>query len=133
MSSTSYRSGRWLMLSASLALIAVILGAFGSHALKSVLTAAQLGTFEIAVRYQMYHALALLIITLIDERQPTTWLIWSRRLMLFGIVLFSGSLYLLVALGAGWWAPITPVGGVGLMAGWVLLIVGIWRQSSYGQ
>ena len=133
MSSSSYGSGRWLMVSASLALIAVVLGAFGSHALKSVLTASQLGTFEIGVRYQMYHALALLIITLIDERHPTRWLMWARRAMLIGVLLFSGSLYLLVALGAGWWAPVTPVGGVGLMAGWVLLIIGIWRQAGHGE
>jgi uncharacterized membrane protein YgdD (TMEM256/DUF423 family) len=114
-----------LALGAAFALLAVTAGAFAAHGLKAVLHAQQLALFETAARYQMYHAVALLIVGLVSI-QPQ----FSRRLLKLaaiafglGIVLFSGSLYLLALSGIRWLGAITPLGGVAFLAGWLLLIV----------
>ena len=108
------------------ALTAVVLGAFGAHALKSVLESAQLETFEIGVRYQFYHALGLILLGLLQPHLPAKRLTTIGWLFVAGIFLFSGSLYLLAtqsALGVNlsWLGPITPIGGSLLIAGWALL------------
>lgn len=95
---------------------AVALGAFGTHGLTGVLTAAHLATFETAVRYQMFHGLALLAMAALPIRT-----ILAGRLVLAGTIVFCGSLYLLVALNAGVLGVIAPVGGLLLIAGWVTL------------
>jgi uncharacterized membrane protein YgdD (TMEM256/DUF423 family) len=114
-------------LGAILGALAVILGAFGAHALRARLAAADLETFETAVRYQMYHAFALLAAAwLISRSAPgAAAAAWS---FLAGVVLFSGSLYLLVATGARWWGAVTPFGGLAMIAGWILLAVAAWRS-----
>ncbi|HUN21991.1 MAG TPA: DUF423 domain-containing protein [Anaerolineales bacterium] len=109
-----------LLLAAIFGGLAVALGAFGAHGLKSVLSAQQLETFQTAVRYQMYHALALLFLALavkvFPEMSALTWAGWGWSL---GIVLFSGSLYVVSAGGARWLGAITPLGGVCFILGWV--------------
>lgn len=102
--------------------LAVALGAFGAHALRGRLSEDMLATFEIGVRYNFYHALALLAVAFAISRWPgsgaATWAGW---LFVGGIVIFSGSLYVLTLTGARWLGAITPIGGVLLIAGWVCL------------
>ena len=108
-------------------LLGVGLGAFGAHALKARLTAEALATFEIGVRYQMYHALALLAVAWACTKWPGAWANASGWLFIAGIVVFSGSLYVLVLTGAKWLGAVTPIGGLALMAGWVCLVVAAVR------
>jgi uncharacterized membrane protein YgdD (TMEM256/DUF423 family) len=109
--------------------LSVILGAFGAHALKEVLTVELQQTFETAARYQMYHGLALLASGLIYTHRPAKALRWASICFITGTVLFSGSLYLLVMLksggqvGLGGFGLITPVGGLFFVLGWILFIV----------
>ena len=98
----------------------VILGAFGAHALRAHLEPRDLETFETAVRYQMYHAIALFGAAWLLSRQtpyaaPAAWA------FIAGVAIFSGSLYLLVATGQRWLGAVTPVGGLAFIAGWILL------------
>lgn len=112
--------------------LAIILGAFGAHALKQVLTAEKLTSFETGVRYQMYHGLALLIIGL-SANKFNFDLNWFIRLLVSGIVLFSGSIYLLsfqdiLGIKLAFLGPITPIGGVLLITGWILLFIKLLRS-----
>lgn len=110
---------------AVLALVAVALGAFGAHALRSRLSPDLLATFETGVRYHLYHALALLACAWVLDRWPSPQAGWAGWLFVAGIALFSGSLYLLTLTGVRWWGAVTPVGGVALLAGWACLAWGI--------
>lgn len=102
--------------------LAVALGAFGAHGLSGRLSAADLATFETAVRYQFYHALALIGVVVALGRWPQTGLApWAGWLFVAGILIFSGSLYILVFTGVRWLGAITPIGGVAMIAGWVCL------------
>ena len=109
------------------AFLGVALGAFGAHALKARLGADMLGTFEVGVRYQMYHALALLAVGWAHTRWPGTMLTASGWLFVAGTVLFSGSLYVLSLTGVRWLGAITPIGGLALLAGWLCLALAVWR------
>jgi len=113
----------WLFLAACNGLIAVAAGAFGAHALKARLTADKLAVFEVAVRYQMYHAFALAVLSWCAAHQPSRRVTASGCCTMCGILLFSGSLYGLVFTNWKWLGPVTPVGGIFLMAGWLLLIL----------
>lgn len=114
---------RLVTLGAVLGLLAVAFGAFGTHALRDRLTAEALATFETGARYQMYHALALLVTGALTERLHAGWLWRSGRLFTAGIVIFCGSLYGL-ALGAPrWFGVVAPLGGICLLSGWLLLAV----------
>jgi uncharacterized membrane protein YgdD (TMEM256/DUF423 family) len=102
--------------------LAVALGAFGAHALESRLGPDLLGTFEVGVRYQFYHALALFSVVMALSRWPNSSLpAVAGWLFVAGTVIFSGSLYLLVFRGARWLGAITPIGGVAYIAGWICL------------
>ena len=111
--------------------LAVTLGAFGAHALKQILNEKYLATFETAVRYQFYHVFALLAVGMLFSQFPNNYLLWSGRLFFYGMLIFSGSLYLLTFFeamgqqGFKWLGAVTPIGGLCLSAGWVLLAVGI--------
>ena len=108
--------------------IAVLLGAFGAHALRDGVPAESLATFETAVRYQMYHAFALIAVAVAASRWPDSALVGvAGWLFVAGTVIFSGSLYLLVVSGARWLGALTPLGGVALIAGWVCLAFAAWR------
>jgi uncharacterized membrane protein YgdD (TMEM256/DUF423 family) len=117
-------------LGALLGFLAVALGAFGAHALRSRVPPALVATFETGVRYQMYHALALLACAWALERDRATAGHGPRSrpmaqaaawLFLLGIVFFSGSLYALVLSGQPWWGAVTPLGGLAFLAGWACL------------
>jgi uncharacterized membrane protein YgdD (TMEM256/DUF423 family) len=108
-----------LFTAAILGCLGVGLGAFGAHALKETLTASgKVETYELAVRYQFYHALALLAIGLLMEKIPGSSLMISSVLFTGGVVLFSGSLYLLALTSLRFVVFLTPLGGLLLLAGW---------------
>ena len=108
-------------------LVGVALGAFGAHALKTRLSAELLVIFETGVRYQMFHALALIACGALSQRGVPTRM--ASRLFTAGIVLFSGSLYGLVLLEAKWLGPVTPIGGVLFLAGWAALAIASRKRT----
>ena len=112
-------------------MLAVMIGAFAAHGLKHVLDAYHLGIFEIAVRYQMYHAIALLIVGVISTipQFSLRWLKLAAFGFILGIALFSGSLYILALSGIKWLGAITPLGGVAFIFGWMALIVAALKYS----
>ena len=112
-----------------LAGLAVATGAFGAHGLQKMVTPERLETWDKAVRYQMYHALALLILAwaLMHWPEQAKLLATGGWLFLAGSVLFSGSLYILVVSGITWLGAITPLGGVAYIAGWLCLVIAAWR------
>lgn len=114
---------------AALAFAAVAAGAFGAHALRERLAADLLAVFETGVRYHMYHALALFAVAWAAGRWPAPQLTWAGWLFIGGIVVFSGSLYLLALTGHRWLGAITPLGGVALLAGWGALAWGVARAA----
>lgn len=118
-----------LILGASLAMLAVILGAFGAHALKEKFAEPKYEkVWETAVQYQMYHALGLLIIGIVSMDSllgASSLLEWASYLMLGGIVFFSGSLYVLSLTGVKKLGAITPIGGLLFIAGWICVIAAI--------
>jgi uncharacterized membrane protein YgdD (TMEM256/DUF423 family) len=121
---------RWLGVTGSVAgLVAVAAGAFGAHGLQGRLSPRMLEVFDVAVRYQLIHALALLAAAWAAERARDRWAAWSGRLFLAGILLFSGSLYGLSLADLRWLGPVTPVGGVAFLAGWVFLAAAFFRRS----
>jgi uncharacterized membrane protein YgdD (TMEM256/DUF423 family) len=111
------------------AFIAVALGAFAAHALKSHLAIDQLLTFETGARYQMYHAFALLAVGLAYSKWPVKGLVVSGCLFIVGIFLFSGSLYALSLSGLRGLGIITPFGGLAFLAGWLCLTWSVWKTT----
>ena len=122
-------SGRVLAVAGLLLALATVLGAFGAHALKAQLAPDRLQVYETAVRYHFLHALGLLGIGLTLRFVPTAPVRWAAILVLVGVVLFSGSLYALTfgAPASVLW-PVTPLGGLALIAGWISYAVGLWRS-----
>ncbi len=111
---------KWMVAGALNGLVAVAAGAFGAHYLKSRLSTDDLGTFEVAVRYQFYHALALLAVAILMHLRPSSGLQMAGACFLGGIVLFSGSLYGLSLCVWKWLGPVTPIGGLLLIVGWLM-------------
>lgn len=114
-------------------MIAIILGAFGAHALKKVLSIDALSTFETGVKYQMYHALFLLFIGLSSLSEKTKKTIYF--LVLFGVIFFSGSIYCLATNSLTTFdfkviGFITPIGGLLLIFAWMVLFISFWRKKS---
>jgi len=124
-------TSRHTLLIASLSgIVAVSFGAFGAHALKSLLIEnGRLDTYELAVRYHFYHTLALLAVGILMDRSPK-YLGWSAVFIFAGMLLFSGSLYYLAIFNATSVALITPVGGVFMIAGWGILFYSILKRIS---
>lgn len=122
----------YVSVAATFGLLAVVLGAFAAHGLKGKLDAGALAAFQTGVQYQMTHALAILLVVLIYKQWPNPAMLWVCALFVAGIVLFSGSIYGLTLTGAKWLGPITPIGGVCMIAGWGLLLYGILK-SGVGQ
>lgn len=108
--------------------LSVMIGAFGAHALKNYLI--QIGrteVFETAVKYQFYHAFALLFVGCIQLHKTNTWIQYSGYSFILGTLVFSGSLYILCLTNVGKWGAVTPVGGLILIAGWLLLAIGVYK------
>lgn len=117
-------------LGAVFGLTAVGGGAFGAHSLKAVLSPESLAVFETAVRYQMYHALVLLVVAESLRRSSSQRaLVWAGWFFVAGIVLFSGSLYGISLWQVRWLGPITPIGGLAFLIGWVCLAVVLFRKG----
>jgi uncharacterized membrane protein YgdD (TMEM256/DUF423 family) len=111
--------------------IAVSLGAFAAHGLKSMLGPDLLATFQTGVQYHMYHSLALLAVGILVLQFPAqTGLRIAGFLFLAGIIIFSGSLYILALSGIRWLGAITPIGGVAFLAGWALLAWSMLRAQA---
>ncbi len=118
----------FLLLAAFSGFTSVALGAFAAHGLRQQLSAEYLAVFQTGVQYQQLHALALLAVALLLQRQAGRLLIVSGGLFVAGMLLFSGSLYALTLTGIGKLGIITPFGGVAFMLGWLLLGLSAWRQ-----
>lgn len=119
----------FLIVGAIAAGIAVMAGAFGAHGLESRVSPDRLQTFETGVRYQMYHALALLLVGWMGLQQAAPLLTGAGIAFLIGILIFSGSLYVLVLTDTAWLGAITPIGGVAFIAGWGLLVAHLWKAT----
>jgi uncharacterized membrane protein YgdD (TMEM256/DUF423 family) len=123
---------QWLLRTgAAIAMLGVMLGAFGAHALKATLPGDMLAVYQTGVQYQLIHGLGIILIALIADRQPG----WKRLqpagwLMVAGVVLFSGSLYLLAVSGVRLLGAITPFGGVCFIAAWLLLALSPVTEAS---
>lgn len=109
------------------AFLAVALGAFGAHGLRNKVPPEMLTIFEVGVRYQMYHALALIAVAWAASRWPTGSVAAAGWLFIAGTLIFSGSLYILTLTGIRWLGAITPIGGTAFLVGWLLLAWGIWQ------
>ena len=116
------------------ALIGVGMGAFGAHGLKPVLSPEMLAIYQTAVNYQMWHALGLLVIGVLQQQMPDRMMIsWAGWIMFAGILFFSGSLYLLAILNLPWLGMITPIGGGCFLLAWLLLSIPLIKKKSTGR
>ncbi|MET3135910.1 uncharacterized membrane protein YgdD (TMEM256/DUF423 family) [Undibacterium sp. GrIS 1.2] len=118
-----------IMIAAVNMFIAVAAGAFGAHGLKTILSTDMLAVWQTAVTYQTSHALGLFGIALLMPRLQSIWLARSATAMLIGIVIFSGSLYLLAASGIRWFGAITPLGGLAFLLAWAMLAWAAYRDT----
>ena len=117
----------FLAIASALGGIAVVLGAFATHTLKNHLSDRALAIWETGIKYQMYHALALILVALLISRFPnSTPLIVAGFAFIAGIFIFSGSLYALSLSGIKWLGAITPLGGVAFIIGWICLTIAAW-------
>ena len=112
------------------AMLSVMLGAFAAHGLKNRLSEPLLNTFQTGVQYQMYHSLALILLVILYRQMPQSLLLYSAGFMFAGIILFSGSLYMLALTQIKWFGPVTPIGGVCFIVGWALLIAVALKGAS---
>lgn len=118
----------FVSIGAAMAALAVVLGAFGAHALKTRLPAGMLEVYQTAVQYHFWHALGLLAVGLALQLLPEAgWLRTAGWLLTAGIVLFCGSLYLLALTGSKWLGAVTPLGGLAFILGWLALVVAALR------
>ena len=125
----------FLQLASVLAALAVTLGAFGAHALKRIAPDTAVNIFETAVRYQFYHVFALAVAGILYRDFSNKWMLWAGNLFIVGIILFSGSLYILTWLkassrqGLDWVGIITPFGGLAFIAGWICMFLGLYKGT----
>jgi uncharacterized membrane protein YgdD (TMEM256/DUF423 family) len=117
-----------LGLAGALIALATLFGAFGAHALKAYVSQDKLQVYETAVRYHFFHALGLLAIGVLLRSMDSELLRWSAILVIVGILLFSGSLYLLTFGAPRPIGIVTPLGGLSLIAGWILFAIAAWRK-----
>jgi len=127
---------RWFLVTASLiGALSVALGAFAAHTLRQILPADAVAIFETGVRYQFYHAFALLAVAILYEKYPGSLLQWAGNCFQAGIILFSGSLYVLTALkaaetvGVSKIGILTPFGGLFFIAGWILMVIAFIKKG----
>ncbi len=118
-----------ILMTASVVLtLAVIIGAFGAHGLKSHLSNEMMQVYKTGVEYHFYHALGLLLIGVLSVSMPSGLLNWSAIFLTLGIILFSGSLYIMAITGIKWLGAITPLGGLSFITGWIILFVAVWKK-----
>lgn len=118
-----------MIIAGILGALSVAIGAFGAHGLKDLLLEnGRLDTFETAVKYQFYHTLALLVLGLLMLRFESKFLLYAAGFMVLGIVVFSGSLYILCLTNITSLGAITPLGGLAFICGWIFLSIGVARS-----
>ncbi len=127
--SVSTRPMFFACLGAVFAATSVAAGAFGAHALKSILDPPMLAVYETAARYQMYHALGLFVVAWVWRETEQSLAIKAGWLLCTGILLFSGSLYLVALAGIKWMGALTPLGGVSFIGGWICIALAAWRAG----
>jgi uncharacterized membrane protein YgdD (TMEM256/DUF423 family) len=110
--------------------LAVALGAFGAHGLKAIAPPELVSIFKLGVEYQFYHTFALIALAFSGQWITSRLLNWAAYSFIAGMVLFSGSLYLYAFTGAKWIGPITPMGGLCLLIGWLLFAAAIWQSKT---
>ncbi len=118
----------WIIIGSVLAALAVSIGAFGAHGLKSKVSSEDLVIFETGVRYQMYHSLGLILIGILGFHFSSNIIQLPAALFIIGIIIFSGTLYLIPLTGLRWLGAITPIGGTALIAGWIALVYNIIKS-----
>ena len=119
----------WIKIAAFSAALSVVLGAFGAHGLEGSLTPRSMATFNTAVHYQFLHSLALFaVVSLPDDLVNIRMRTWAARAFLVGMIIFSGSLYLLLFTGLSWLGIITPLGGIAFISGWALIFFSVKRS-----
>ncbi|MGQ9889826.1 MAG: DUF423 domain-containing protein [Aggregatilineales bacterium] len=119
----------WIVIGGITGALAVALGAFGAHGLSAALEASgRAGTFDTAVQYHLVHALALVLTGLLAERLPGRWTQLAGGLFTAGVILFSGSLYILAVFNLGFMGAVAPFGGAALTGGWLCLALAAWAQ-----
>lgn len=123
-------NSRFLFIGAVFGMLAVMLGAFGAHGLEKLVDARMLQRFHTGVEYQFYHALALLLVGVLQMRMPQHLLHYVGYAFILGILLFSGSLYLYVLTGVTKIAIVTPFGGTAFIVGWFLLALAARRAAA---
>lgn len=127
----------FLQLAALLGAVSVAFGAFGAHALKKMVSESVVNIFETGVRYQFYHVFALAVVGILYREFSNKWILWAGNFFLIGMLLFSGSLYILTYIkfldkqNLNWIGAITPLGGVAFIAGWICMFVGLYRFSTF--
>ncbi|MFS0870082.1 DUF423 domain-containing protein [Paenibacillus xylanilyticus] len=120
----------WMTIGAVLTMLSVAIGAFGAHMLKERIGADAIAVYETGVQYHMIHALALLIVGLTaGQLGASSKLKWAARLLFIGIIVFSGSLYVLSITDIKVLGAITPIGGVAFIAGWLFFAVDVWQRG----
>lgn len=119
-----------LLLATLSGFLAVSLGAFGAHGLKSIAPPELVSIFKLGVDYQFYHTFALIALAFSGHWITSKLLNWAAYSFIAGIVLFSGSLYLYAFTGAKWIGPITPLGGLCFLIGWSLFAIAIWQSKA---
>lgn len=123
------RSFQFALPGALFAATAVAAGAFGAHALKTILDPSMLAVYDTAARYQMYHALGLFVVAWLCRETKNPWSVKAGWLFCAGILLFSGSLYIVALAGIKWMGALTPLGGVSFIAGWICIVLAAWRAG----
>ena len=119
----------YIITGSAFAALAILLGAFGSHALKQKLTLEQLEIYDIATRYLMFHALGIFAIGILGYQVPSEILTLPLLLMVLGILIFSGSLYLISLAGYKKLGMVTPIGGLALIISWLMVAYNIYKLS----
>lgn len=109
--------------------LAIAFGAFGAHIVQEMLTPDRFEVYKTAVEYHFYHAIGLLILGLLTQKTGlTSWYRWSGTSFIFGILIFSGSLYILTLTDTGWLGIVTPLGGFAFILGWSFMILGVMKS-----
>ena len=121
----------WLLIGAVLAGLAVVAGAFGAHALRDRLVPPHAGWYDLAVRYQMYHGLALVALGAVSTRRVRVGA--AAGCLLVGTLIFCGTLYLMALADLRWLGAVTPIGGTLLLIGWLALAIAAGRRRGFGQ
>lgn len=124
----------YLIAGSALMALAVAFGAFGAHIVQDILSPSRFQVYQTAVEYHFYHALGLLILgSVISKTEISIWMKWSGICFIAGILIFSGSLYMLTLTDTGWLGAITPIGGVTFILGWIFFGIGSYKNYSLAE